>query len=291
MNNFIHYVECPRDAWQGLQTMIPSENKRAHLQALLEAGFRQLDLASFVSPKAVPQMADSETVLASLARPEQTEFIGIVANMRGLERALLCEPITHYGYPLSVNERFQQANSGKDIAASWQLLAAMQARIAEENAQGQAKGDVLVYLSMGFGNPYDEPWQPHNTATFVQRLRAMGIERIALADTVGSATPETIIAVLDALELPSFHNIGLHLHARPDAWQALLEPALERGIRWFEGALAGQGGCPFAADALVGNLPSEQVLPWLEQQGYQTGIRLEHLPQLSQQARALAQQG
>lgn len=291
MNNFIHYVECPRDAWQGLKTLIPSEKKRAHLQDLLEAGFRQLDLASFVSPKAVPQMADSEAVLASLSRPEQADFIGIVANMRGLERALLCESISHYGYPLSVNERFQQANSGKDIAASWQLLADMQARIREENSKGQPKGELLVYLSMGFGNPYNEPWQAQDTAAFVQRLRAMGIEKIALADTVGSATPETISAVLDALELPSLHNIGLHLHARPDGWQALLEPALKRGIRWFEGALAGQGGCPFATDALVGNLPSEQVLPWLEHQGYATGIQLEHLPQLSQQAQSLAQQG
>lgn len=290
----LYYVECPRDAWQGLPQPISSHAKRQHLQNLIQAGFRQLDLASFVSPKAVPQMADSEQVLAELERPPKHDFLAIVANMRGLARALTCPAINQLGYPLSVNERFQQANSGKNLAQSWQLLAEMQDALAvAEQAQARPL-ELVVYISMGFGNPYDDPessaWQAHDSAELAYKLRAQGIKKISLADTVGKATPETIAAVLEATEqqLGSLDDVGLHLHARADNWQPLLEPALARGIRWLEGALAGQGGCPFAGDALVGNIPSEQVLPWLAHQGYDTGIALEQLPTLSQQARALA---
>lgn len=255
----LRYVECPRDAWQGLARVIPTPRKIAFVQALLDAGFRQLDVGSFVSPKAVPQLADTEAVLSALAVPEGAELLAIVANRKGLARALAAPKLTHIGFPLSVNATFQQRNANQSLEAAWQFAAEL---VAEARAAGLT---LVVYLSMGFGNPYGEPWQPADTAQAVARLRALGVSEIALADTAGSATPERLQAVLAATEAPE--RLGLHLHARPDDWQGKLEVALAHGIRWFEGALSGAGGCPFAADALVGNLPTEQVLPYLAARG------------------------
>jgi hydroxymethylglutaryl-CoA lyase len=270
----LHYVECPRDAWQGLTHIIPTPAKAAFVQRLLDAGFRQLDVGSFVSPKAVPQLADTEAVLAQLSVPEGTDLLTIIANYKGLERALAAPNVTSVGFPLSVSETFQQRNAKQSLDDAWRLVSSLQ-----EQTQAHRLG-LVVYLSMGFGNPYGEPWEPKDTATAVNRLRALCVSRIALADTIGSATAERLEAVLDAVSQPE--TLGLHLHARPDDWQEKLRIALEHGIRWFEGALAGVGGCPFAGDALVGNLPTERVLPWLAERGY--SLKIDKLHQLAEAA-------
>ena len=274
-----HYVECPRDSWQGLSQFIPTERKIAYLQALLDAGFRRLDMGSFVSPKAVPQMAHTEAVLAELDVPEGTDLLAIIANGRGLERALAASNLRSVGYPLSVNETFQLKNTRMTLDASWLLVA----DLAELTRQSDL--DLVVYLSMGFGNPYGEPWQARDTAAAVMRLRELGITRIALADTVGTASPERLADVLGTCSEPE--KLGLHLHARPDAWQSQLEKALEFELSWFEGALAGIGGCPFAKDELVGNLPTEKVLTFLADKGYDS-VSQDKLTALSARAFELA---
>ncbi len=276
----VTWVECPRDAWQGLGALVPEERKRAHLRSLLRAGFRHLDLGSFVSPRAVPQMADTEAVLAGLERPAGADFLCIVGNERGLERARAARGVTSVGFPLSIDETFQQRNLGRSLAESWELVARLR-RSAEA-----AGIELVVYLSMGFGNPYGDPWAPQDTADAVERLRALGIRRVALADTVGRADAATVTAVLTRVAQPE--RLGLHLHARPDGWPALLEAGLAAGVRWYEGALSGIGGCPFAGDALVGNLPTERVLPWLAERGYRTGIDEALLPDLAADAADIA---
>lgn len=276
----LRYVECPRDAWQGLSRQIPTALKLRHLQGLLDAGFRHLDLGSFVSPKAVPQLADTEAVLARLAVPAGADLLCIVGNERGLARALAAPNLSSVGYPLSVNDTFQRRNLGRSLEASWPLLE----RLAREAAGAGLR--FVIYVSMGFGNPYGEPWAPADTAAAVARLRALGINEIALADTVGSATPARLEAVLEAVGEPS--GLGLHLHARPGAWREPLELALAAGLEWFEGALAGVGGCPFAADALVGNLPTEAVLPWLEARSGERLVAGEALAALAREAAEIA---
>lgn len=252
----LRYVECPRDSWQGLKQFIPTTEKIAYLQSLLDAGFKHLDMGSFVSAKAVPQLADTEEVLKALVVPKDAHLLCIIANERGLERSLEASNLSAVGYPLSVNETFQLRNTNRSLEASWELLAKM-----PQAAQGRL--DLVVYLSMGFGNPYGDSWTPSDTAKAVTRLRALGIQEIALADTVGTASPDLISKVLNEIEHPE--TLGLHLHARPNEWLKKLEPALDYGLSWFEGALAGIGGCPFAEDKLVGNLPTEKVLPFLSQ--------------------------
>lgn len=270
------YVECPRDAWQGFARFIPTDTKRAYLEALLAAGFRHLDLGSFVSPKAVPQLADTEAVLAGLERPEGADFLCIIANERGLERALGAKGVTSVGFPLSVNETFQQRNAGTGLAEAWALVERLHARTLEHGL------GFVVYVSMGFGNPYGEPWAPEDTSRAVARLRALGVRRIALADTIGNADAERVAAVLAAVG--EVEGLGLHLHAREGAWRGPVEAGLARGVRWFEGALGGVGGCPFAGDALVGNLPSERLLVWLSERGFDAGISLAALPALTERA-------
>lgn len=277
----ITWVECPRDAWQGLPEQVPTTTKRAHLQSLLDAGFRHLDMGSFVSPRAVPQMADTEVVLEGLEAPEDADLLCIVGNQRGLERAVAAGSVTSIGYPLSVNDTFQRRNVGMGLDESWPLV--------EELLAGATSAglELVVYLSMGFGNPYGEPWEPGDTAAAVARLRGMGVRRIALADTVGNADAQRVHAVLQAVESPA--ALGLHLHSLPLAWTAPVEVAVEHGVRWFEGAFGGIGGCPFAGDELVGNLPTEAVLPHLKSLGLGVGMELERLPALAQEARRVAQ--
>lgn len=279
-NAALTWVECPRDAWQGLPGLIPVADKRAHLSRLLAAGFDHLDLGSFVSPKAVPQLADTELVLAELSAPRGADLLCIIGNERGLQRAVAANGVTSVGYPLSVNDTFQRRNLGMSVDQSWPLVR----RLVQGSAQ--AGLGLVVYLSMGFGNPYDEPWSPEVTASAVARLRQLGVNRIALADTVGNADAQRLGAVLAAVDQPG--RLGLHLHARPGQWLPQLETALEYGVRWFEGALAGIGGCPFAGDHLVGNLPSEEVLPFLAAAGLSSPVDLGRLPTLAAKARAIA---
>lgn len=277
----LRYTECPRDSWQGFATAVPSDEKRRYVRALLAAGFRYLDLGSFVSPRAVPQMADTEALLSGLARPADAVFSCVIANEAGLERATHTQT-TQVGFPLSVNETFQLRNTRQSLAAAWTLLERLQA-----GAQAAGLG-LTVYLSMGFGNPYGDPWSADDTAEALERVRRAGVQSVVLADTVGTATPERVRAVLERTADPS---VGLHLHAQPDAWRGAVEVALAYGVRWLEGALGGVGGCPFAEPdregGRTGNLPSEALLLWLAAQGYDTGVDLGALAPLAAQAVAL----
>ncbi len=272
----LRFVECPRDAWQGLPVVIPTSRKRSHLEKVLAAGFSNLDLGSFVAPRAVPQMADTEAVVEGLPRPPGADFLTIVANRRGLERAPWARSVSSVGYPLSVNNTFQRRNVGRSIDESWPLVAELVGQALEWRL------GFVVYLSMGFGNPYGEAWRPADTARAVDRVRALGVTRIALADTVGTADAATVGRVLVAIDHPE--SLGLHLHARPGAWSHSVERALESGVRWFEGALVGIGGCPFAGDALVGNLPSEQLAPFLQRRGFDLGKGLHPLDDVAHDA-------
>ncbi len=276
----VRYVECPRDAWQGLSRFIPTEEKVAFLGELLEAGFRHLDLASFVSPHRVPQMRDAEDVLAALPPPAGRTYLGIVANEKGLARALAAKNLTAIGYPFSISETFQKKNTGRSIKDAWPLVERMLAAT-------KGRLDLVVYLSMGFGNPYGDPWDEERVVVFVAKLRDLGVREIAVADTYGVAGPERIHRVLARL-VAAFgpEGLGAHLHSRPDPEEvrAKVDAVLAAGVRWLEGALGGVGGCPFAGDELVGNLPSEVVLPYLVDRGFDPGPDLTRLAALAEKA-------
>lgn len=284
MEGRVTYVECPRDAWQGFARTIPTEEKAAFLRRLLDAGFDHLDLASFVSPKWVPQMADSEEVLRLLPPPDGRDYLAIVANERGMERALAARNLTSVGYPFSISETFQQKNTRRSVEDSWPLVE----RMLELARSGGL--ELVVYVSMGFGNPYGDPWSAEAVVDFVGRLRALGVRRIAIADTYGVAGPERIHEVLAAVA--SAHGtagLGAHLHSRPDPGEvrAKVDAVLDAGVRWLEGALGGIGGCPFAGDELVGNLPTEVVLPYLAGRGFEVGVDVGALDRLSAEANRL----
>jgi hydroxymethylglutaryl-CoA lyase len=274
----VKWVECPRDSWQGLGRFIPTEEKLAYLHKLLEAGFQSLDLTSFVSPKWVPQHADAMEVLAGLPAPEGREYLAIVGNEQGLERAVQAPHLTTVGYPFSISETFQRKNLNMGIEKSWQVLEELIAQA--QNTQ------FVVYLSMAFGNPYGDAWAPDLTAQFVQQLRQDGrLSGIVLADTYGVATASTIRDTVQAVVAhTSSEGIGVHLHSRPESTLEKVQVVLNTGVRWLEGALGGIGGCPFAGDELVGNLATEQVLPYLAQQGYTVPVNLDRLPELCDQA-------
>jgi hydroxymethylglutaryl-CoA lyase len=267
-STWTRFVECPRDAWQGLTRFIPTERKVAFLAALLEAGFRDLDCGSFVSPRAVPQMADTEAVLEAL--PETSaDLLCIVANEQGLERALNAPRVTSVGYPLSLSDTFQRRNTNRGIKDSWGLVEAMRG--------GAGRLRFVVYVSMGFGNPYGDPWDETLVLEAVARLREIGVQEIALADTYGQADEARVKSVVGAVVRRfGAASLGVHLHARVEHGRGLARAALDSGVTWLEGALGGVGGCPFAGDALVGNLASESVLPLLEGVGVD-GTRVAEL--------------
>ncbi len=266
------FVECPRDAWQGLTRFIPTERKIAFFEKLLEAGFKHLDCGSFVSSKAVPQMADTATVLESLPKTD-ADLLCIIANEKGLERALACANVTSVGYPLSISETFQRRNTNRGLEESWGLVRQMCANTEQLR--------FVVYISMGFGNPYNDPWNANIVLEAVQRLRDIGVHDIALADTYGQADAVRVFEVTRAVtERFGANGIGAHLHARAEHAPGLARAALNAGVTWLEGALGGIGGCPFAGDALVGNLASEVILPLMKD----TGIRFEVLPELTRAA-------
>ncbi len=274
------YVECPRDSWQGLTRLIPTERKIKHLNALLEAGFRHLDCGSFVSPTAVPQMADTEAVLDGLPVIAGADYLCIIANGRGLDRALQASKVTSVGYPLSISDTFQRRNTNRSLADSWDLVAELLAQ------SGRLR--FVVYVSMGFGNPYRDPWDVPTVLNAVSRLREIGVRDIALADTYGQADAPRVRDVTRAV-VNEFgaDGLGVHLHARPEHAQSLVQAALESGIRWLEGALGGVGGCPFAGDELVGNLPTETVLNVLERAEFKLGIDRSKIPALVSSARSI----
>jgi hydroxymethylglutaryl-CoA lyase len=269
------YVECPRDAWQGLKQFIPTAQKVKFLTALLEAGFTNLDCGSFVSPKAVPQMADTEAVL-ELLPDTRADLLCIVANAQGLARAKACGRVTSVGYPLSISETFQRRNTKRSLKDSWVLV--------EEIHQNLERLRLVVYLSMGFGNPYGDAWDKALVLESVARLRQIGVKNIVLADTYGQADASRIFdLVRDVVDQSGTAKIGVHLHARAESALLLARTALYAGATWLEGTFGGIGGCPFAGDELVGNLPTEIILPFLLPL-MRTTINLECLPSLQKQA-------
>jgi len=262
MAETIKLIECPRDAWQGLQGQIPTDAKAAYLNALIGAGFKHIDAASFVSPKAVPQMADSEKVLEELDPPDDVELIGIVVNSKGAERAIATNAVGTLGFPYSVSPTFLEKNQHQTLEQSLEELEAI------EKKADEAGLEVVVYISMAFGNPYGDDWSVNEVLEAVGILEASDIHMISLADTVGVAGPQQIQNLVSAV-LAKYHylEIGVHLHSRPDRAVDKILAAYDAGCRRFDSALGGLGGCPFAQDKLVGNIPTEKVLQALKQRG------------------------
>jgi hydroxymethylglutaryl-CoA lyase len=273
----ITLVECPRDAWQGLTQIIPTEEKIKYLSSLVSLGFRHIDAVSFVSPKHVPQMADSEAVMERLCRVrtpsgELPEIMGIVVNAQGLERALGTPGVTTVGYPYSISAYFRRANANMSRAESRALVEKLQ-----RDTKAAAR-KLVVYISMAFGNPYDEPWGPEIVEDTLTWLKDIGVRTVSLADTVGAASPENVAGLVRAANAcVAGVEIGVHLHSRPDHAAEKVLAAYEAGCRRFDGALTGLGGCPFAGDELVGNIPTEIILTTLAARGVQTGIDTKSL--------------
>jgi hydroxymethylglutaryl-CoA lyase len=258
----IKLVECPRDAWQGLQGHIPSYIKTDYLKALISVGFKHIDAVSFVSPKAVPQMADSEEVLEELDPPDDVEIIGIVVNEQGAERAIKTEAVRTLGFPYSISPTFLQNNQRQTLEEAIEELE----KIGKK--AGDAGLDTIVYVSMAFGNPYGDLWNIDELVEAVGLLESESIRVISLADTVGMATPEQIREVVGAvLARYGYLEIGVHLHSRPEQAVEKVLAAYDAGCRRFDSAIGGLGGCPFAQDALVGNIPTEKVLEALAHRG------------------------
>jgi hydroxymethylglutaryl-CoA lyase len=275
-NDAVKIIECPRDAWQGLAEIIPTETKVEYLSGLLALGFRHIDAVSFVSPKHVPQMADSEDVMRRLthAFPAGTppEIIGIVVNAQGLDRALSTPGVTTIGYPYSISAYFRRANANMSRDESRALVEKLQ---KETKAAGRG---LVVYISMAFGNPYEEPWGPEIVEEALAWLKSVGVGTVSLADTVGTATPEAISELFGAVRgAADGIELGVHLHSRPEGAAEKVLAAHQAGCRRFDGALTGLGGCPFAGDDLVGNIPTETVISTLAARGVATGIDTKSL--------------
>lgn len=272
MPESIKLVECPRDAWQGLPEVIPTETKVNYLKELVLAGFQHIDAVSFVSPKHVKQMADSEQVMAGLldSLPDGgalPEIIGIVVNEKGLERALATPGVSTIGYPYSISAYFRRANANMTRAESRQLVETLK---RETKA---AQKDLVVYISMAFGNPYEEPWGPEIVQDTLEWLKDIRVGTVSLADTVGTATPELIHELYSQVkDHVAGIELGVHLHSRPETAEAKVLAAYQAGCRRFDSALTGMGGCPFAGDDLVGNIATESVLAALTSAGVPTGI-------------------
>ena len=261
-------IECPRDAMQGLANFIPTATKTAYLNALLRVGFDALDFGSFVSPKAIPQLRDTAEVLAGLDLSQtKTRLLAIVANQRGAEAALQHPEISYLGFPLSVSATFQRRNTNQTTTEALADVAAMRERCERTGKT------LVVYLSMGFGNPYGDPWSPAIVTDFTQRLAAQGVRIVALSDTVGASTTATIAPLFSAL-IPAFPAIefGAHLHTTSTTWREKVAAAYAAGCRRFDGAIGGFGGCPMAADELTGNMATENLLAFLDEQGVAAGV-------------------
>jgi hydroxymethylglutaryl-CoA lyase len=251
----VKLIECPRDAWQGLKGQIPTDLKVSYLQALISAGFKHIDAVSFVSPNAVPQMADSEDVLKELAPPGDVEIIGIVVNEKGAQRAVKAEAVRTVGFPYSISPTFLQNNQRQTLEDAIEELEKIE-KVADE-----ASLDTVVYISMAFGNPYGDPWNINEVVDAIDLLEVQNIHTISLADTVGLASPAQIHDVVSAVMTKfSYLEIGVHLHSRPDEAAPKILAAYDAGCRRFDSAIGGLGGCPFAQDALVGNIATEKVI-------------------------------
>ncbi len=262
MPDSVKLIECPRDAWQGLKSQIPAYIKTDYLKALISAGFKHIDAASFVSPKAVPQMADSEDVLQELDPPDDVEIIGIVVNEKGAQRAIATQAVRTLGFPYSVSPTFLRHNQHQTLEEAIDEL-------EKVKGQGEEAGlDTVVYISMAFGNPYADPWNVGEVVDAIDLLESLHIRRISLADTVGLAGPAQIRELFSAVRSKyDYLEIGLHLHSRPEQAVEKIVAAYDAGCRRFDSALGGLGGCPFAQDALVGNIATEKVVEALKERG------------------------
>ncbi len=257
----IKLVECPRDAMQGWNTHIPTEQKVAYLSQLLKVGFDTLDFGSFVSPKAIPQLADTAEVLAQLPEAEKTKLLAIVANIRGVENACQYERIEYVGFPFSISPTFQLRNTNSTMEQSLDTVKQLQELCVKNNKK------AVVYISMGFGNPYGDAYSPELAAEWVDKMSSLDIPVVALSDTIGCSTPENIDYLFRTL-IPAFPKmeIGAHLHTTPHTWEEKVAAAYMAGCRRFDGALKGIGGCPMAADVLTGNMPTENMIQYFEAQ-------------------------
>jgi hydroxymethylglutaryl-CoA lyase len=285
----VELVECPRDAWQGLADFIPTEDKATYLKELVLAGFKHIDAVSFVSPKHVKQMADSEEVMAKFNASlpqgiEPPEIIGIVVNEKGLERALATPGVTTIGYPYSISAYFRRANANMTRAESCALVE----KLKKETTAG--KRDLVIYISMAFGNPYDEPWGAEIVQDTLEWLKDIRVRTVSLADTVGTASPKLVEDLYrEVKDHVAGIELGVHLHSRPENAEEKIMAAYEAGCRRFDGALTGLGGCPFAGDDLVGNIPTEQVIAALRKAGADPGIdsaKLTNVLRLTNEIRA-----
>ena len=263
----VKLIECPRDAWQGLNGHIPTELKTRYLCALIDAGFKHIDAVSFVSPKTVPQMADSEKVLEQLDLPDDVEIIGIVVNEKGAERAIATQAVSTLGFPCSISETFLRKNQNQTLDECYKVLESIK-RKADDTGLG-----TVVYISMAFGNPYRDPWDETKLREALNKLVDLGIQSVSLADTVGIAGPDLIRSVFESVtsEYPD-HDIGVHLHSAPAQAELKVLAAYDAGCRRFDSAIGGLGGCPFAQNALVGNIPTERLLAALKQRGVELPI-------------------
>jgi hydroxymethylglutaryl-CoA lyase len=262
LSDFVKLIECPRDAWQGLKGIIPADLKADYLKALISAGFKHIDAVSFVSPNTVPQMADSEEVLKQLDPPDDVEIIGIVVNEKGAQRAIDTNAVSTLGFPYSISEAFLRRNQNQSPEDSLDQLDKIQKK-ADDASLG-----VVVYISMAFGNPYGDPWSADEVLEAIALLEAEDLHMISLADTVGVAGAQQISDLVGAVMAKfDYLEIGLHLHSRPDEATEKILAAFDAGCRRFDSALGGLGGCPFAQDALVGNIPTEKVIEALSQRG------------------------
>ncbi len=268
LSRSIKIIECPRDAMQGIKEFIPTKDKIRYIQSLLEVGYDTIDFGSFVSPRAIPQMRDTAQVVEALDLSDtNTKLLAIVANMRGVNDACQFQQIDYLGYPFSLSEIFQMRNTSKTIGQSCDLLREIMNTADKFNKQ------VNVYFSMGFGNPYGDPWNEQIVEEWVVKVKAMGVKIISLSDTVGSADADSIKRIFKHL-IPKYPEIefGAHLHTHPKSWFEKVDAAYQAGCKRFDSAIKGFGGCPMAKDELVGNLPTEKLLTYFTQNKVKTSI-------------------
>lgn len=264
----VKIIECPRDAMQGIKTFIPTANKVTYIQSLLRVGFDSIDFGSFVSPKTIPQMQDTAEVLAQLDLSQtRSKLLAIIANTQGAEAACHFSEIQYLGFPFSISENFQMRNTHKTIAQSLVSLEEILNLADAKNKQ------VIAYLSMGFGNPYGDPWNTEIVGEWTEKLSAMGVTILSLSDTIGSSTPEMISYLFSNL-IPAYPEIefGAHLHTTPDTWFEKIDSAYHAGCRRFDGAIQGFGGCPMATNHLTGNMPTEKLLSYFTAQKANTNL-------------------
>jgi len=266
----VKLIECPRDAMQGIKRFIPTKAKAKYIQSLLDCGFDTIDFGSFVSPKAIPQMKDTADVLGMLDLSEtRSKLLAIVANLRGAQDACQFEEISYLGYPFSISENFQMRNTHKTIAESIDVLKSIINLAEKHNKQ------VVAYLSMGFGNPYGDPWNEDIVAEWTEKLSLLGVNILSLSDTIGSSTGDVITRLFSSL-IPKYPEIefGAHLHTTMSQWFEKADAAYQSGCRRFDGAIMGYGGCPMAKDDLTGNMPTEKLLSYLNSQKADHGVKM-----------------